>query len=63
MKSVLCSILDSHSVQLIKHVNERPFFCPNFQVSQLLINSHILKHEVARNTLLILYIFNVFFMT
>jgi len=30
-----------------------------FQVSQLLINSHKLKHEVTGNSLLILYIFNV----
>jgi len=30
----------------------------NFQVSLLLINSHKLKHEVTRNSLLILYIFN-----
>jgi len=31
-------------------------FRPNVQVSQLLINSHKLKHEVSRNSLLILYI-------
>jgi len=39
------------------------FFCPNVQVSQLLINPHKLKHEVAKNSLLILYIFDVFSMT
>jgi len=32
-------------------------------VSQLLINSQQLKHEVTRSSLLILYIFNVFSMT
>jgi len=33
------------------------FFCPNFQVSQLLINSHKFKHEVTRDGLLILDIY------
>jgi len=32
-------------------------------VSQLLINSHKLKHEVTGNSWLILYIFDVFPMT
>jgi len=55
---VSCSIIDSLSVQLIKYVNEMPV-SHTFQVSQLLINSHKLKHEVTGNSLLILYIFNV----
>jgi len=63
IKLVPCSILNFLSVQLLKHLNEIPSFCPNFQASQLLINSHKIKHEVARNILLILYIFNVFSMT
>jgi len=42
---------------LIKHRNA--FFCQNFQLSQLLINSYELKHDVTRNSLLIIYIFNV----
>jgi len=33
---------------------------PNFQVSQLLINSHKLRHQVTRNSVLILYTFKVF---
>jgi len=58
-----CSILDSHSVQLIKYTNEMPFLRPHLQVTQILINSHIQKHEVTRSSLLILYIFNMFSMT
>ena len=38
-------------------------FCQNFQMSQLLINFHLLKHEVTRKSLLILYTFHVFSMT
>jgi len=43
-------------------------FCPNFQVSQsyfkeLLINSYKPKPEVTRKSFLILYMFNMFFMT
>jgi len=37
-----------------------PSFAQNFQVSQLQINSHKLKKEFTRNSLLILYLFNVF---
>jgi len=49
--------------QCAKQVYEVPF-CPNFQASQLLINSHILKHEVTRNSLLILYtVYLMFCMT
>ena len=62
MKQVPHSILDSHRVQLIKHVNAM-LFCPNFQVSQLLISSHILKHEVTGNNLLIICIFDLLSMT
>jgi len=35
---------------------------PGLQVSQLLINSHKLKQELNRNSLLILCAFNVFSM-
>ena len=59
MKLVPCTILDSLSVQLIKHINVNAFFCSNFQVGQLL-NSHELIHEVTSNSLLVLHIFNVF---
>jgi len=34
-----------------------PYFAETFQVSQLLINSHKLKHEVIRNSLLISKVF------
>jgi len=33
---------------------------PSFQVNQLLLNSDKLKHEVVRNILLSLFVFNVF---
>jgi len=47
-------------VQLMKHVNEMISFAKTFKwVSYLLINSHKLKHEATRNSLLILYIYNV----
>jgi len=32
-------------------------------VNQLFINSHKLKHEVTKNSLLILYMYNAFSMT
>jgi len=38
-------------------------YCHNFQVRQLLINSHKLKHKVTGTSLLILCIFNVFSVT
>ena len=37
------------------------FFCPNFQICQLLINSPILKHEVTRNSLMITRIYIMLF--
>jgi len=51
------------SAQINKAHNPNAFFCINFQVSQLLTNSHNLQHEITRNSLLILYIFNVLPMT
>jgi len=61
MKWVPCGILDSLSVQF-EHINEITFLMPDLQVSQLLINSHKLKQELNRNSLLILCAFNVFSM-
>ena len=67
-KMMPCNILHYLSVQRIKHINEimyllLPKFC---KLSQLFINSHKVKHEDNRNTLLIyiyIYISNVFYMT
>jgi len=51
------------SVQLIKHANEMPSFALTFKRVSCSSTLTKLKHEVIRNSSLILYIFNVFSIT